>query len=1145
MIPFLIRKYGVFVAENPAYYEAFSHQMKLKFSSLNETTRAVFEQFLLVFDPLPVMESLKNAFFKEKVYLDGILAFLSVFVVLVKEAALMLEGFVNELVIESLNNNDTRSLSVAFLVIRQVSLQGGHVFQPYVTWFQNMFGDQGITKLNNKKSVQLFVKFLSDLVPYEPAEYLKVHIIKAPQVPSKLREHVTDYVSLAKTRLMDLKEPVELMATYGDSSGTSGVEAKSDHTKQLEQASADVEKVLESYEKSGKVPSTVMEASIFRKPYFIGRFLPALLTPRKVPEEPDVRAQLIDVLSKAGKIPKNMLSAYQSACKKVTTDQIEVSSSDDEGTLSVMEKLVKSLDKFTKLILESLKASDTSRQAGRISSRLSIISATIQSITKTWNEAQLTNQLIEINVRNLEKTSNEPVAEVLLDAFCQTCTAVNSFTSDALDCSKRYQWARDFVAMIIPLTPLHRGLYCQLWRKTCIEGSTAKKEDINGLAVFLCYLCTNHSTMLPILLTGINRPAEKPVSEVFTICSFVESLCEYIPIRTSQWMESFLRFSCSYVQHVLKEFNMNVTESQTGVEEYTAYLPPVMLQKMLYLVLRLNVRGESSFYKPKLPSDLVCMVRNLDSLTQFRQFQEKVQQPSFSEWCRLELSISAREDFLQETDRRIYHQYSVLDFYLPQGSQEGGCDGCARKACSIIVDALFDSKSRCAQQQKDLDISRNDMINLIQDLVLMLCKDASETTSLQTRETYGSWLLKQFHSRVKDKQIPSVADGGNNSRELHNYDLFLATELDSFMKLAMHLPPYLLFADLLDPSPDPESIRRVVHFINSYLKPYMSDNCCLPFDVTLYIFKALLTHIRASPHGSRTPSNSHLMSEFMNDCPLFFVSVQYYWKQLRPLAVTLSDVTVGALNQAELLLNWKNRVENSQVVSLRELENMDVSLVATFLAVNLHSMSSKLMAIFIRESGTPTEYGRKLAVCLSDCIMAEFAQMILHGREIRENAVLRDTAWKLLRCFPKALSVFRIDESSEFEEALLRLRSQILKEQLIRLYPAVFFSFFASFPSEVLKEAVRISGFLQVMLCMYNSFVSLRKECLSGVVNMAAVCSPLHLDFCHQVTKFVRDCVLSSPVESLRSLSKDVIASCSPELRQFLQSQLAKRQGRQ
>lgn len=52
---------------------------------------------------------------------------------------------------------------------------------------------------------------------------------------------------------------------------------------------------------------------------------------------------------------------------------------------------------------------------------------------------------------------------------------------------------------------------------THLQGSTAKKEDINGLAVFLCYLCTNHSTMLPILLTGINHPAEKTVSEVFTV----------------------------------------------------------------------------------------------------------------------------------------------------------------------------------------------------------------------------------------------------------------------------------------------------------------------------------------------------------------------------------------------------------------------------------------------------------------------------------------------------------------------------------------------------------------------------------------------------------------------------------------------------
>ena len=42
--------------------------------------------------------------------------------------------------------------------------------------FKGYFGDQGNLKLNTKKSVQFFIKFLSELVPYEPAEYLKVFL---------------------------------------------------------------------------------------------------------------------------------------------------------------------------------------------------------------------------------------------------------------------------------------------------------------------------------------------------------------------------------------------------------------------------------------------------------------------------------------------------------------------------------------------------------------------------------------------------------------------------------------------------------------------------------------------------------------------------------------------------------------------------------------------------------------------------------------------------------------------------------------------------------------------------------------------------------------------------------------------------------
>ena len=47
-------------------------------------------------------------------------------------------------------------------------------------------------------------------------------------------------------------------------------------------AIADVQEALEQFAKSGKLPPKVLEASIFRKPYFVRRFLPALLTPTPV-----------------------------------------------------------------------------------------------------------------------------------------------------------------------------------------------------------------------------------------------------------------------------------------------------------------------------------------------------------------------------------------------------------------------------------------------------------------------------------------------------------------------------------------------------------------------------------------------------------------------------------------------------------------------------------------------------------------------------------------------------------------------------------------------------------------------------------------------------------------------------------------------
>uniref|UniRef100_A0A5F9DGS5 FA complementation group A n=1 Tax=Oryctolagus cuniculus TaxID=9986 RepID=A0A5F9DGS5_RABIT len=69
---------------------------------------------------------------------------------------------------------------------------------------------------SSKKALVFLFKFLSDLVPFEAPRCLQVHILHPPLVPDKYRSLLSDYVSLAKTRLADLKVSIENMGLYED-----------------------------------------------------------------------------------------------------------------------------------------------------------------------------------------------------------------------------------------------------------------------------------------------------------------------------------------------------------------------------------------------------------------------------------------------------------------------------------------------------------------------------------------------------------------------------------------------------------------------------------------------------------------------------------------------------------------------------------------------------------------------------------------------------------------------------------------------------------------------------------------------------------------------------------------------------------------
>ena len=99
----------------------------------------------------------------------------------------------------------------------------------------------------------------------------------------------------------------------------------------------DVEQAVADYERMHRVPNSVLQAAIFKKTYFLHKFLPILLKPRldlyivlcqssglivsvtcrRTPHPPDSRQNMIEDLKKAGKLPAAVYMEYITACQSI------------------------------------------------------------------------------------------------------------------------------------------------------------------------------------------------------------------------------------------------------------------------------------------------------------------------------------------------------------------------------------------------------------------------------------------------------------------------------------------------------------------------------------------------------------------------------------------------------------------------------------------------------------------------------------------------------------------------------------------------------------------------------------------------------------------------------------------------------------
>ena len=61
------------------------------------------------------------------------------------------------------------------------------------------------------------------------------------------------------------------------------------------------------------------------------------------------------------------------------------------------------------------------------------------------------------------------------------------------------------------------SLHACLFNYDSSQGESLTKEETRGLAVFLCHLCTNQSTLLPVLIKGTDHFYGKELSDVYAV----------------------------------------------------------------------------------------------------------------------------------------------------------------------------------------------------------------------------------------------------------------------------------------------------------------------------------------------------------------------------------------------------------------------------------------------------------------------------------------------------------------------------------------------------------------------------------------------------------------------------------------------------
>ncbi|XP_029423710.1 Fanconi anemia group A protein isoform X2 [Nannospalax galili] len=1034
--------------------DAIQMQKEWSFAKTHPLLTTLYCRLFVMLSPKESVDCLQEVLEMQEVNWQHVLSCMSTLVVCFPEAQQLVKDWVACLMARAFESYHLDSMVTAFLIVRQATLEGPFVFSSYADWFKASFGSSLGYHTCSKKALVFLFKFLSDLVPWEAPRYMKVHVFHPPLVPSKYRFLLTDYISLAKTRLADLKVSLENMGLYEDLSSSGDI------VEPHSQAIQDVEKAIVVFEHTGRIPVPVMEASIFRRPYYLSHFLPALLTPRVLPKVPDSRVAFIESLRRTDKIPSSLYDTYFQACATAEKKQTENATS---GTRTEPGYDEEPLGLLT-AALEELRASMVDpTQYDVLSAQVAVISERLNAALGHSNDDSLQRVKIQLNVLVPElKKKDQAVVDLLLTAFCQNIMAASSFVP--LD--RQSPWASLFVRILCGhlLLPAVLTRLCQL---LCHQGPSLSTPQVLGLAALAVHLGESRS-MLPEVEPGIPTCASSlPVPE------FLDSL---LTCRTREFLLFSMKFCTAAISYFLCKFSPKSDDALHN-------LSPGLVKKFQFIMFRLFSEARAPgppentdglFWRPLYLSSTDWQSAAL-SLWRWDSFQELLKKKEFyltyRDWLQLELEIQPEVDILPNTERQDFHQWAIYEHYLPAPSALGGCDGDLEVACTVLVSELMDfyqsSRSYNHSENSDLVLGghkgNEDILSRLQEMAVDLELEQGPATP-------SGCFTSHFLFRVFQSRLQALAGGGSMATSLKRQQELLLCK-----RLLLRLSPSILVSSPQAGQPATPNCEEFFHLVNSELRNFCCHGYVLTHNITVHFFRGLLNACFRSKDPSLMANLT--LTECQTKCPMLLTSALSWWSSLEPVLCSRWKKCCQSTLPQELL-----RLQEAQQFASNFLSSESASpapnLAWVSAAPNLAWVSAAALHFAFRKVRKENVKKLKSLDCEREELLISLLFFSLMGllsssltpQDTAEYLKAVDICAEVLGCLERRkvswLVLFQLTETDAGLGHLLHLAP----DQYIRLLP---FAFYSLLPYISEDAVIREEAFLYVATDMYLKLIQL------------------------------------------------------------------------